>query len=582
MDNIINTTDTSTIFMNRHTGPVRSGCLIYRIVQIDVPIEYSSIDIFDADGISVRDTSYYSWSTDNVCYTDWVNYDTFTNLTRNLENDFYIRILISGSMSRLVLNGIDITCYSVCLDTTNAFMTQFCDNQQLFNPYNNLDCALLLQQQLSDSIVCMFGIPCYYFRVEADDDTVDYTFKEYVMHNVTSCKYTKLMIQDGMLPSSKPQMTEFDFDWENDWEVEMSKSLFAAAFGDTAFPKQRDLIYVPMLHRMYEVNSAYDEKNEGLMYRSTTWKLALVKYNDKDNVTENEYENVIDNLLINQYEKLWQDVEMNERERESGITQTDSPEFAANTLFNITSSDAVRAQITDDINIVAHQLNNGSTIVCRNAYIGQMMSRIDYQNTYCGDDFTLIMTLTLPSASDVVRYDSTTHRIMSFGEVSLDITTRYDKRHRGSGGRVVEYGDGEYTIKFNGMECTIPIINEQHTVMVMLRANRSNFVTDMTVVEQRSRTGGYVDISQNMMRFDFNAPIFSETSTYNNDFSTRRDSIVTLHPYGCAVCSFKLYNTYLSREEMFTEGIKYTTTDDRCIINDIVREITSTPGFNVR
>ena len=35
-----------------------------------------------------------------------------------------------------------------------------------------------------------------------------------------------------------------------------------------------------MMKRMWEVNSAYDEKNTGLMWRSTTWKLQLVKYND--------------------------------------------------------------------------------------------------------------------------------------------------------------------------------------------------------------------------------------------------------------------------------------------------------------
>ena len=32
-----------------------------------------------------------------------------------------------------------------------------------------------------------------------------------------------------------------------------------------------------MMNRMWDVNAAYDEKNEGLMWRSTTWKLQLVK-----------------------------------------------------------------------------------------------------------------------------------------------------------------------------------------------------------------------------------------------------------------------------------------------------------------
>jgi hypothetical protein len=130
----------------------------------------------------------------------------------------------------------------------------------------------------------MFGIPIYYFRVVPQVDTADYTFKEYVMHNVESVKQLKLMIPDGQMPSSKPIFSEMDFDWEVDWDVELGKSQFANAFGDEVFPKQRDLIYIPMMKRMWEVNSAYDEKNEGLMWRSTTWKLALVKYNEKSNI----------------------------------------------------------------------------------------------------------------------------------------------------------------------------------------------------------------------------------------------------------------------------------------------------------
>ena len=143
----------------------------------------------------------------------------------------------------------------------------------------------------------MLGIPIYYIKVAPDLDTADYTFKEYALHNVESIKQIKLMIPDGEMPSSNPKLTEFDFDWETDWEVEISKTQFAAAFGDEAFPKQRDFIYIPMMKRMWEVNSAYDEKKDGLMWRSTTWKLALVKYNESTNVSTNEWGDVIDGWL---------------------------------------------------------------------------------------------------------------------------------------------------------------------------------------------------------------------------------------------------------------------------------------------
>lgn len=576
MDNI-SSANISDIFAPRQSV-VRQGCALYRIVQIDVPIEYSEISLYDKSGNDITMSSHFAWSTDNVCYTEWTDYNTFRRLTSSIETDFYVRILISTSLSRVELNGVGISCYSVCLDNTNIFLTQFCDTQ-LFSPYDNLDCALLLQQQLSDSIICMLGIPCYYFKVDYDEDSVDYTFKEYVMHNVTSCKYMKLMIQDGQLPSSRPQMTEFDFDWENDWEVEMSKTMFARAFGDTAFPKQRDLVYVPMLHRMYEVNSAYDEKNEGLLYRSTTWKLAMVKYNDKDNVSENEYESVIDNLLINQYDDMWRDVEFTEQERESGITQTDMPDFAANSLYNLVNSDAVRAQVTSDVKVVERQINNGATVVCRNMYAGGESSFIRYQNTYCGDDFTFITIVTLPSAYDIINLPKES-KIVLFGSVSLDISADYSIKRETVRGRRIEYADGEYKISFNGMEYSTPI-NEVKSLMIICRAKRSNFTSDMKVIEHIHRKPG-VSLSQpQMFRFDFDNST-SKVNSYNNDFTTRNQNIVSIYTGLVGVGSFKLYNSYLNNEESITEGLKYTTTDERCIINDAVRDFTSGEGFYVR
>ena len=64
--------------------------------------------------------------------------------------------------------------YTLSIDGSGTFINDFCGSTNLFQPYNNLDCAYNLQQQLSDSVACMFGIPVYYFRAEPQRDTVDY------------------------------------------------------------------------------------------------------------------------------------------------------------------------------------------------------------------------------------------------------------------------------------------------------------------------------------------------------------------------------------------------------------------------
>ena len=44
----------------------------------------------------------------------------------------------------------------------------------------------------------------------------------------------------------------------------------------------------------------------------------------------------------------------------------------------------------------------------------------------------------------------------------------------------------------------------------------------------------------------------------------------------------KLYNKYMSIEESIKESIKYTTTDSRCVINDLARPINSGHGYVVK
>ena len=305
------------------------GCPIKRIIQFQEADIYKPIEIYDDQHINVTNQCKYSWSSDSVCWTNWVNYESYKNITPQLDSDFYLRILIFGSLSEIFFNGVLNSCYNICIDNTNPFLAEFCNNTNLFQPYNNLDCALLLQQQLSDSIVCMFGIPVYYFQVQPREESIDYTFKEFKMHDVVNVKQIKLMIQDGAMPSSNPKLTDFDFDWETDWETEISKTQFAKAFGDNAFPTANDFLYIPMMKRMWEVNAAYDEKQEGLLWRSTTWKLSLVKYNDATNVITDKFDNIIDDWIINTYDNTFGDLEKIEQERESGTNQIDSPKFAA-------------------------------------------------------------------------------------------------------------------------------------------------------------------------------------------------------------------------------------------------------------
>lgn len=572
-----------------------SPCAIRRIIQLSVPIQYADIVLTDTDGKNVTELSMYSWSSDGLCWTEWVPYSQYKLIAKSIESDFYLRILIFSSIGVLKIGGLATECYSICLDTQNQFLVDFCGNPNLFDPYANLDCALALQQQLSDTVICMLGIPAYYFKVIPDSDTADWTFKEYILHSVESVKYIKLMCEDGALPSSRPQMTEFDFDWDNDWEVEMSKTAFASAFGDTAFPKQRDLVYVPMMKRMYEVNSAYDEKNEGLMWRSTTWKLALVKYNDKDNVSHGSFEGLIDTLVENQYMDMWKKVEENEQVRQSGNGQTTEPTFAATNLYNIFDSDSIRLGMSNTIEILEKQTNQGAAVVTRNQYFGKSVNDVvKYQNPYCGDDGTMVMQVSIPSGIELSKYipidketgesDTILNTIAAAGEITVDCGTKIIRNTEMVRGRRIETVTGVATIGFGDIQVPIEIYpNEWRNLIVCCRWKKSNFASDLTVYENKCRTEDAIGkLKPTNWFYDFTNPLGGSVEAYNDDYSSDCGVSVEIHPYPVRIGYFKLFNTYLDSKRVAMEATKYSTTVDDCLINDLARPILSDHGYNVR
>ena len=534
------------------------SCAIRRILQFNEAIVYGPIKFLDNNGIDVTNTCLFSWSNDTICWTEWVNYTTYKKIAKNIEADFYLRILFDSSLGKVSINNMETKCYTVCLYNSNPFLEDLC-TENLFNPYVNLDCALQLQQQLANSIVCMLGIPIYYFRVLPQKDTADYSFKEYVMHNVESVKQMKMMIQDGTMPSSKPQFTDLDFDWEVDWEVELSKTHFAQAFGDTSFPKQRDFIYVPMMNRMWAVNSAYDEKNEGLMWKSTTWKLGLIKWNEKTNVEQGNFEDFIDNLVINTYDNVFAELEENEQARTTATTQLERPQYTANNIDNVFIQDAIRKQMTKNtIKIVEKQYNHGSIIIAKNIYHMGDNSLITYQKGYCGEEGVLSFIIDI---SDIKTAGYKT--IISFGNINIE-----------TDGKNIKFGSAIASLSKGSTD-----------YLVICKWSRKSFVQEVVAYPYTvpSNLPSY-RIKPEMYKFDLSIIEENGSCEYNNDnISEKQQEVVVIgSDTNVKLTNIKLFNKYLNKEQAIKESLKYTTTYEGCVFNDLARPLDTGEGYSIK
>lgn len=562
-----------------------TGCPIKRIVTFKEAVVYGPVKVVDNLGVDVTRECQYSWSTDGACWTSWVSYSQYCSIAKNIGTDYYLRILIFGGLQSIYYNKLLTDCYSICFDNSNAFLQDFCEGSNLLQPYTGLDCALLLQQQMADSVICMFGIPIYYLRVTPNPESIDYTFKEWTLHNVVDIKQMKLMISDGQMPSSNPKLTDFDFDWEVDWDTEISKSQFAKAFGDTTFPKQRDLVYIPLMKRLWEVNSAYDEKNEGLLWRPTTWKLALVKYNEKTNVDKGEFEDLIDGWVVNNYEDTFGERERNEQERESGEPQLSAPRFTATNLYDIFMEDAIRKQFTkNDITIQDKLFCHHSNVVARNIYrFKNENACVTYQKTTCGPTGWMSFIIETPGSIPEVSEKE----ILRFGEIRVNV--RFDPYANDNGGL--------FYLTWGGMSVTLDPFS---IYMVVLRWNADNRTVDFKVYPYTHRDMPVYLLKPDMYWWDFENPVidivgdFDEafdisftidyhsgtSNRYNNDWFINGECLV--HGWPLALTNIKYYRGAMNDEDILKECMKYTTNNEQCIINDLARPLTDGHGYAVR
>lgn len=535
------------------------SCKIKRIIQLKEAINYQTVKVINDDNIDITKECQYQWSHDGVCWTSWAPISTYNKICKNLDSDYYLRILISDTLNKIFLNNIITDCYHISLDNSCIFLKDFCQDSSLFQPYNNLDCALMLQQQMADSVVCMFGIPIYYIKCEPRENTKDYTFKEYLMHDVVDIKQMKLMIPDGQMPSSNPKLTEFDFEWQTDWETEISKTHFANAFGDKAIPMTRDMIYIPMMKRMWEINAAYDEKNEGLMWRSTTWKLSLIKYNDATNVGAEGFDEIFDNWTSNMYEKVFGEREREEQSRMTGADVLSAPSFAATNLYDVFMEDAVRKQYTKDyMNILDKQFCHKNIVFARNIYKPKTYSLVNYQKGICGPDGTIIFLMETPGSAS-----EGDNRILKFGEVEV----------------YIKYIDEKFEIKCGNLSSKVDPFK---TYMIVIKWNKKNYVSEMHIYNHTHRNDiPSYKLKPEMYYIDFDNPT-SVINDYELDWETKTEKSCEITPYPVNMTNIKLYNKYLDFEECTKECVKYVTNNENCIINDQARPINSGHGYNVR
>ena len=533
------------------------ACTPPQIVNIKMPIkDISNLIIYNECECEYRnDDLQFAYSLDGSCWSCYMTYKEALINTIDLKQDFFIRVQVKGAISKVILNSEQISDYST--ELVGCFQFTAAENTNTYNPYANMDNAISLQQQLAESVSQLVGIPCYYIKLNPNSVSKDLTFKEYALMNVESIKQVKIVIQDNQMPSSKPEFSDWGLDWQTDWEVEVTKGSFATAFGNTAQPMEGDLVYIPMMKRMWMVNGAYEEKKDGFMWIATTFKLALTKYQEKDSVMLGDAQDFVDNIVKTKYEDLFD--EDDNSTLDSGEASTESPKFAAASLYPVFESDAIRKYITcDTIDIRQNSLYEEGTLVSDSMYEflnHGMQSRIIYQNKYCGDEMS-----------------------MSFIIKTEIVMGQFD-------GPLIQIGNFKIMIRQESQNTTI-FVNKNDKLSVTIPCNNPTFITlkiskKLNLTEMFAYEYTYnkkipsFKLQKHHFYFNIDNPISSSKGKFDVEYIIPERTQVEVNDFYGWITNFKLFDLY---NDNTTELLQMYPTHQHLLINDTARRVVELPG----
>jgi hypothetical protein len=258
--------------------------------------------------------------------------------------------------------GIIESCPNFCTDCADPFAMNGCANIQVtcnptnqFNPYA-LTKSVKMYKQLVNIVNGIFGHQVTYFRTEPDARTTDVILMEYSLHNVTDKQTIKILVPDNQFPTEAHTYDIFGIELE-DFEIHITAEEFETHFGAGKYPRNKDYMFIPIINKMYEINSIAlaDEFNRSHSY----WKVKLVKYQDRGDVLKGDFNDDTD-VLITGIEEIFGERIQDEYKKNL------KPEIFQTVVS--THTDGIRTFVDRKLQIVDYALKNRWTVVSKNYY----------------------------------------------------------------------------------------------------------------------------------------------------------------------------------------------------------------------
>jgi hypothetical protein len=226
----------------------------------------------------------------------------------------------------------------------------------------------------------MFGIDARWFRAVPQQRSKDVIFQEYTLSSVEDAPLClKVVVPDGNFPDSKYQYDLMGLEYQVPLEVQIDKKYWEEIAGFGTAPQKKDIVYLPMPHKLYQVESSYLKR--GFMEQETTWVVNLRKYMPEASRKEgSEVKETIDMYTVSEQE-IFGEALGNEMAK-----LTDDKQMSQ---FNSTERDKYKI-LDGDLKIITSNVEFYGTIVAQSFYdlnTSKMYDAVEYKNP-TGDEIT--------------------------------------------------------------------------------------------------------------------------------------------------------------------------------------------------
>lgn len=225
----------------------------------------------------------------------------------------------------------------------------------VWEPYK-INRAVRLYKDLNLMVNNIFGHDVHYYRVLPYGRSKDVFLMEYSLFEHDQKQCIKVIVPNNEFPDNKLNMGPFGVDFELPFEVQIDKDYYQKIFGAGSGPQKRDILFFPIINRIYEVSSSYlfrDFMNEPLYF-----KVTLIKWLPKSNVEQTEEVNTLESFTASA-QSLFGEQKAQEEEKITNPKQ-----------FNISSTfeDPVRSFVDINQEIGDIKLLNYYTLIAEHFY----------------------------------------------------------------------------------------------------------------------------------------------------------------------------------------------------------------------